>query len=874
MTLRSRWSIFEVNTDEDVTRPAIYLPGGQNFSFSQLLDMFLDLARVLGSAGLTQRETVAVIQADGACALISLLGAVRIGPACPIDPSLTATELQQDLIQLGAGAVIVDDEASVAAVIAARIGMAVIEAKTSSSRCHWRLVRKIAISSERPLNTELLFLLHTSATTGRRKLVPLTAQNVSAMIENTLSITKLTKDDRLLLLARSFHIQGALSVLAQLRVGGSVIAPDALAPSAVHKILQEFRPTWYTCGPTMHHALLSEINHGRIPKSLRFVRSAGAPLPTALEEALSASLQVPGLNVYGLSETGGVASTTLDEPSAAGSVGRSMGPEIAVMDRNGAILQPGEEGEIVVRGPVVMQGYYFNEAANREAFHDGWFRTGDLGRLDSSGHLFIRGRLKEIINRGGEKVLPDEIDVVLAKHSAVRDVAAFALPHATLGEDVGCAVVLWPGKSASPEELRNFAAKELAHFKIPRQIFVRETIPRGSTGKPKRLLLREEYTQASEHSVHPLTLTETPGITEDKGEIVRIWASLLDSDNIGDHDDFFALGGDSLSATSMLVAVATLFGLALPLSAEAFINNPTVTGVMRMIADGEEVETGGENRGIVYPMRKGGGLGTLFFVPANQTKGLYLRRMTRYFADDWASYLLRPSELAPFRPLYSIEDAARHVVNALKHVQPEGPYVIGGYCQGGIIAFEAGLVLEQAGESVSLILFDTPFPGGASVVRQWQMYSTNARDKVRAATRGGTLKPALRSARSMSRKVTWLALRRLRPIVSRLWSVPPVRSVCAWATQNNFDFYRAGKGRMPILHIVAKDETSRMLGAAMLRWGENTTGKVSYLWVAGDHNSLFHEVNFGTMCEVIETWLGKQSSTALGQPAAHRIGGL
>ena len=265
-------------------------------------------------------------------------------------------------------------------------------------------------------------------------------------------------------------------------------------------------------------------------------------------------------------------------------------------------------------------------------------------------------------------------------------------------------------------------------------------------------MLREEYAQTSQHSVHPLTLTETPGITEDKSEIVRIWASLLDSDNIGDHDDFFALGGDSLSATSMLVAVATLFGLALPLSAEAFINNPTVTGVMRMLADGEEVETAGENRGIAYPMRKGGGLGTLFFVPANQTKGLYLRRMTRYLADDWASYLLRPSELAPFRPLYSIEDAARHVVKALKYVQPEGPYVIGGYCQGGIIAFEAGLVLERAGESVSLILFDTPFPGGASVVRQWQMYSTNARDKVMAATRGGTFKPALRSARSMSRK--------------------------------------------------------------------------------------------------------------------------
>ena len=863
MTLPFRWPDFELDPDFDVRRPAIYLSRGQHFSFSQLQGMSQELEKVLRAAGLRKGEPVALVQADGACALISLLGAVAVGPACPIDPTLTPSELKHDLIQLGAGAVIVDDTASVAAVIAAGIGMAVIEARAGSPRCHWRLIREKVIGSERRLDPDILLFLHTSATTSHRKLVPLTQENISVMIENTLRVTKLAKDDRLLLLARSFHIQGVLSVLAQLRVGGSIIAPDELTPTAVHKLLREFEPTWYTCGPTMHRALLSEINRsGRAPDSLRFVRSAGAPLLVELQKELSASLQVPVLDVYGLSETGGVASTTLGECSPAGSVGRSMGPELAVMDRTGGLLQTGEEGEIVVRGPEVMHGYDSDEVANEEAFRNGWFCTGDLGQLDDAGHLFLRGRLKEIINRGGKKVIPDEIDAVLTHHSAVRDVAAFALPHATLGEDVGCAVVLWPDKSVTLEELRTFAAEQLAPFKVPRRIFLRETIPRGSTGKPQRRLLREEYTQASERFVEHVTHAVSPGIAEDKSQILRIWASFLDSERIGDHDDFFALGGDSLSAASMLSAVTALFGLTIPLTGEAFVSRPTVTGIMRMVADAEEVETASRHEGIEYPMREQGALGTLFFVPASETKGLYLRRMVQHFRGDWASYLLRPSESAPFRPLYSIEDAARHVVIALKHLQPEGPYVIGGYCQGGVIAFEAALLLEHAGERVSLILFDTPLPGGASAFRQWKDFNANAQDKVRAATLGGDLKPLLKSIRSMSRKVTWRVLRILRPIMARLWRVPFVQSACAWATHQNFDLYRAGKGTMPILHIVAGEEKSRMLKAAMLRWNENTTGKVSYLSVLGDHISLFQEANLGTICEVIESWLGEQSSTA------------
>ena len=238
---------------------------------------------------------------------------------------------------------------------------------------------------------------------------------------------------------------------------------------------------------------------------------------------------------------------------------------------------------------------------------------------------------------------------MIARHSAVRDVATFAVPHPSLGEDVACAVVLATDRTASPEELRTFARKQLASFKVPRYIFLREKIPRGATGKPKRLQLREEYTTAHEVRELSLTRTEAFAVTEERRQIVTIWASFLGTKNVSDNDDFFALGGDSLSATSMLVAVEANFNLKLPLSTEAFINNPTIIGITRMLADAGEVESLGENLGIAYPMRKEGRLGAIFLVPADETTGLYLRRLVRHASGDWASYLVHPQELAPYR---------------------------------------------------------------------------------------------------------------------------------------------------------------------------------------------------------------------------------
>ena len=174
-------------------------------------------------------------------------------------------------------------------------------------------------------------------------------------------------------------------------------------------------------------------------------------------------------------------------PRKPGTVGIASGPEVAIMDHDGKLLPRGLTGEIVIRGPNVTAGYANNPKANAEAFTHGWFRTGDQGVMDADGYLSLTGRLKEIINRGGEKIAPREVDDVIMDHPAVAQVVTFGMPHEKLGEDVAAAVVLKEGQSVGEKELRDFVAGKLADFKVPKKILFLPEIPKGATGKLQRI---------------------------------------------------------------------------------------------------------------------------------------------------------------------------------------------------------------------------------------------------------------------------------------------------------------------------------------------------------------------------------------------------
>ncbi|NDG49802.1 MAG: AMP-dependent synthetase, partial [Rhodospirillales bacterium] len=330
-------------------------------------------------------------------------------------------------------------------------------------------------------------------TTSRPKIVPLTQRNLCASARHIGKALALTADDTCLNIMPLFHIHGLIAAtLSSLVAGGQVVATPGFNALRFFGWLDSEKPSWYTAVPTMHQAILERAKRNQeiISRArLRLIRSSSASLPPQVMTELEAVFGCPVLESYGMTEaTHQMTSNPLPpRPRKPGSVGVAAGPEVAIMDEEGLILPQGALGEVVIRGPNVTQGYENNPDANLKGFAAGWFRTGDQGSLDEEGYLRITGRLKEIINRGGEKVSPLEVDEVLMDHPAVQQVVTFAVPHAKLGEEVGAAVVLREGMACAENELRDFARQKLADFKVPRHVVFLAEIPKGATGKLQRI---------------------------------------------------------------------------------------------------------------------------------------------------------------------------------------------------------------------------------------------------------------------------------------------------------------------------------------------------------------------------------------------------
>jgi acyl-CoA synthetase (AMP-forming)/AMP-acid ligase II len=349
---------------------------------------------------------------------------------------------------------------------------------------------------------DVALVLHTSGTTSRPKIVPLLQRNLAASARHIRGTLRLTPDDRCLNIMPLFHIHGLIAaVTSSLSSGASIYCTPGFNALRFFAWLDEAEPTWYTAVPTMHQAILARAE--RNPESvararLRLIRSSSASLPPQVMKALEETFGAPVIESYGMTEaTHQMASSPLP-PGARkpGSVGVAAGPLVRTADEAGRFLPAGGEGEVVISGPNVTPGYEANPAANASSFFEAngrrWFRTGDQGVLDAEGYLRITGRLKEIINRGGEKVSPLEVDEALMDHPAVQQVVTFAMPHDKLGEEVAAAVVLREGMEAGEREIRDFAARRLADFKVPRKVLILDEIPKGATGKLQRIGLAQK----------------------------------------------------------------------------------------------------------------------------------------------------------------------------------------------------------------------------------------------------------------------------------------------------------------------------------------------------------------------------------------------
>ena len=340
---------------------------------------------------------------------------------------------------------------------------------------------------------DVALVLHTSGTTSRPKIVPLTQGNICASAENIRTTLALTARDRCLNVMPLFHIHGLIAaILASVSAGAGIFCTPGFNALKFFAWLEQAQPSWYTAVPTMHQAILARAgkNKETVRKSaLRFIRSSSASLPPSVLHELEETFNAPVIEAYAMTEAAHQMTSNPLPPGTRkpGSVGIPAGPKVAIMDQAGNLLEQGSTGEVVIQGNNVTSGYDSNPVANRENFVNGWFRTGDQGIMDEDGYLTITGRLKEIINRGGEKISPREVDEILLDHPAVSQAVTFAIPHDKLGEEVAAAVVLNDGQTASESDIRAFAADYLAGFKVPKKVLILDDIPKGATGKVQRI---------------------------------------------------------------------------------------------------------------------------------------------------------------------------------------------------------------------------------------------------------------------------------------------------------------------------------------------------------------------------------------------------
>jgi acyl-CoA synthetase (AMP-forming)/AMP-acid ligase II len=448
-------------------------------------------------------------------------------------------------------------------------------------------------------------VLHTSGTTSRPKIVPLTHGNLACNAQNIARSLTLTPDDRCLNVMPLFHVHGLVgAVLGSLAAGASVVCTPGFNAAVFFEWLPEFYPTWYTAVPTMHQAALahfpaaSAVGHttpdpvarrgsggtsdavAPFRTSLRFIRSCSSALPPKLMAELEAAFGVPVIEALGMTEASHQVASNPLPPRARkpGSVGVATGPEVGVMDEAGTLVPADTTGEIVLRGPNITRGYASPPEANAKAFTHGWFRTGDQGLLDAEGYLFLTGRLKEIINRGGEKVSPREVDEALLEHPAVAQAVAFAVPHATLGEDVAAAVVLraGAGANATSDAIREFSFGKLAAFKVPSVVLIVDAIPKGPTGKLQRIGLVDKLRDR-------LATAYVRPRDDIEALLADTWQEVLGRDRVGVQDNFFVIGGDSLRGARVMARINELFAIDLPVST-AF-RQPTVEQLARRVRE-------------------------------------------------------------------------------------------------------------------------------------------------------------------------------------------------------------------------------------------------------------------------------------------------
>ena len=692
-------------------RPAIVSHGLRALSYQALHAIIRDVESTLQAAGYAPDAKIAIAFPNGPYAALAIVAISCCATAIPINPKQTADEIETCLNSLRPDAVLaLQNHDTAARRLAERHGIPIIEAMPAGDKtigftmdAAQRPMGKM-VSQDEPRPESVAFILQTSGTSAKPKSIPFTHRNMLAAAARLQAWFSLTCEDRCLGVSPVYYSHGLkVTVFTPLITGGSVAFPEDPTKFDQTQWFKGLKPTWYSAGPTLHRLIFDQMKDktdGKTAHSLRFLLSGGAPLPADVREGLQQTLGVPVLDHYGSSEAAQIAANLVTPGrSKPGTCGIPWPGTLRIADEDGKKLPQGEQGEILLRGPTLTSGYLGDPQLNKASFVDGWFKTGDIGSIDRDGFLTIHGRKNDIVNRGGEKIWPGDVDSALLRHPAIADAAAFAVPHPQLGEDVAAAIVLKPGMTVDILELRNYLSEKLAAFKIPRQITVVNELPKGATGKVQRRRLTETFKLSSQ--VPAAQAAATDGKDGLSFELTKVWRRLLNSASFGIDDDFFEIGGDSLLAVEMICEIEQIVGHAVSMS--ILFEAATI----RQLADKLTQDRSGQTKSIVQ-ISPAGQERPFFYIHGDPGGGNYVKRLSKVLGSDQSLFAIAPHG-ADKRPIRgSIEEMAAENLALIREKQPHGPYRLGGYCTSALVAFEVARLLIAEGETVEVVAMVDP----------------------------------------------------------------------------------------------------------------------------------------------------------------------
>ena len=684
-------------------RPAIVCAGFPPFSFRELDRKIEQIGKVLSAAGVAASSRIGVMLPHGPEAAIVAVAVSAHAIGFPLNPTLSAAEFEFELTRAGLDAIVLPDWMKLPATSTAQahsVGIFHVSRATGSlSEIDLKPVVEVPSARRRfgdPSPHSVAVIQTSSGSTGTPKLILVTHANLFDIAAKMRTWFGLSPTDRCACVLPIYSGFGfKIALVAPLLIGGSVSLPKTQQPEDIAAWSSDHHPTWFVATPTYLHAALDKLRDGthvQPPHSLRFFASTSAYLPEAVLTGLEAALGIPGLEFYGLREAGIVAANPAPPATRrAGSVGL-VSPDVAILSSDGEVLPRGATGAIAVRGQGVSPGYIEALPTGCDALVNPtsqieWNLTGDLGTIDEDGFLSIVGRMKEIINRGGEKISPYEVEKVLLQHPAVREAGVFGVPHPRLGENVAAVVVLHPNAATTSTELRTFLRAHLAAVKVPPRVDIVNSIPKSPIGKISRIRLAET-TVNRDHRIdppeHPLEF-----------QITEIWQRLLQRADVGIHDDFFEAGGDSLFATQMLLEVEAIIGRRLSQSA---LTEVSTIHQLAAVA----VQEAGDGDELVTKAKDGAGTPIFFCHGDFATRGFYALKLAALL--DQPVYLVHPVRDPDETVELVIEEMARPYVSRLLELHPRGNFRLGGYCNGGLLAWEIAHQLAQSGRQVDAIV--------------------------------------------------------------------------------------------------------------------------------------------------------------------------